>query len=386
MNKTFKVIGCILVIASLIMAAYLMMTPTIISSNAQYSLQNAIFKNNLKQVKKILEESEIDLNNATFYPEPPVAIAVGIGSEEILALLIEHGADIKGIKSPYTLLEIAALKGNEQMIDKLIALGIDLNEESEFGQTALEVVISDNPDPNIVKKLISQGAAVSETILRKAAETGSLELYAYILSNLDCKLESAVDEYGQTILHHAAISGNLEFFKYILGKGQDIYVRTTTGESVLHLSGSKELSKFLLENYIFDINELTRIGETPLISQISQREGALEHCTYLIDKGAMVNIAGSDIIPLFKAVVIERYDLVKLLIDNGADVHSSDLHGDTALHYAITPVVNDESYRIVQFLLSAGANENKKNRDGFSPVDLAKRFNNSAIIKLLEGN
>ncbi len=240
MDKTFKVIGCILVIASLIMAAYLMMTPTIISSNAQYSLQNAIFKNNLKQVKKILEESEIDLNNATFYPEPPVAIAVGIGSEEILALLIEHGADIKGIKSPYTLLEIAALKGNEQMIDKLIALGIDLNEESEFGQTALEVVISDNPDPNIVKKLISQGAAVSETILRKAAETGSLELYAYILSNLDCKLESAVDEYGQTILHHAAISGNLEFFKYILGKGQDIYVRTTTGESVLHLSGSKE--------------------------------------------------------------------------------------------------------------------------------------------------
>ncbi|KAI4838317.1 acyl-CoA-binding protein [Plasmodium brasilianum] len=55
-------------------------------------------------------------------------------------------------------------------------------------------------------------------------------------------------------------------------------------------------------------------------------------------------------------------DIVKFLVDQGADIHAEDSFGDTALHIA----AYSEKREIIEYLISAGADANRKNLDGMS--------------------
>jgi ankyrin repeat protein len=55
-------------------------------------------------------------------------------------------------------------------------------------------------------------------------------------------------------------------------------------------------------------------------------------------------------------------DVVKLLLDRGADVNGRDCHGFTALHSAMfTPIISEE---LVKLLIKRGADVNARGKDG----------------------
>lgn len=64
--------------------------------------------------------------------------------------------------------------------------------------------------------------------------------------------------------------------------------------------------------------------------------------------------------PLHKAVLAEKYPLVKLLLENGADIHAVNKQQRTALHLAVqqTKTMTNASLRIERALLDAGADIN----------------------------
>jgi len=70
-------------------------------------------------------------------------------------------------------------------------------------------------------------------------------------------------------------------------------------------------------------------------------------------------------------------DIIRLLVDNGANLETKDNSGNTALHYAS----ENGHIHVTRFLILNCANVNIKNKTGKLPVDLAK---DKSLILLLE--
>ena len=103
----------------------------------------------------------------------------------------------------------------------------------------------------------------------------------------------------------------------------------------------------------------------------------------LIDAGADVDDPGDDdelTTPLNYAVQHDKTEIARLLIDAGANVNTKDDDGRSPLHYAV-----GEGYsEIVQLLVNAGANVNARDNERKTPLHLAAGFGgNLEIVRLL---
>jgi len=133
-----------------------------------------------------------------------------------------------------------------------------------------------------------------------------------------------------------------------------------------------------------DVDALGEYNSTPL--HCASREGHLKIMTLLIKYGADVNSKNrySTLYPIFEilaSVKIENpFPLVKLLIDNGADIEVTDSFGNTVLHYAI----EKESMELIELFISLGCNINYSARhDKDTPLHYAYFQKNKKIIDYL---
>jgi ankyrin repeat protein len=77
------------------------------------------------------------------------------------------------------------------------------------------------------------------------------------------------------------------------------------------------------------------------------------------------------------------HKVVKILLDNGADVNTKDHDGNTALHTA----ARKEHFEIVKILLDRSANVNEKNVGvGETALHMAAKTGNFQIVELLFAN
>ncbi len=100
----------------------------------------------------------------------------------------------------------------------------------------------------------------------------------------------------------------------------------------------------------------------------------------LINAGADVNYSNGFMTPLMLACDNENYEMAKLLIDAGADVNYKNMRNLTALMISVEKKQQD----IIKLLVDKGADVNIKTLDGFSPLEYAKKNNLTKIIKILK--
>lgn len=105
----------------------------------------------------------------------------------------------------------------------------------------------------------------------------------------------------------------------------------------------------------------------------------LEETQRLIREGTCVNFANAEgLTPLHQACIDENFELVRVLVDAGADLNACDNEGWTALHAAASRGIPLE---IVRYLVLKGGNPAAVNADGELPLDLA---DNDQIAKYFE--
>ncbi|KAL0482515.1 hypothetical protein AKO1_014401 [Acrasis kona] len=109
--------------------------------------------------------------------------------------------------------------------------------------------------------------------------------------------------------------------------------------------------------------------------------GDVEMTKFFISKHPNVNYIGSEDYhyPIHAAVIREDPELVSLLLEKGADVHTKtqDPFQDTALHVA----AKTGSATIAKLLIDGGADKNSKNSLGHLPIDYAENEQITATLK-----
>ncbi len=189
---------------------------------------------------------------------------------------------------------------------------------------------------------------------------------------------------GQNVLHLAVANGNIEQVQALL-----LVQREGDKDSLVEIE-SEENSGLLVQ----------REGDKDSLAEIETEEDSgllawffhLVVCCYPTRVDGKDNskfIDGKDLFnrtPLFYAITkgkVDKGDIVKLLIENGADPNCLDCWKNTPLHYAAA----SRHLVIAQMLIDSQnfnpENINAQNEDGETPLHVAIRKNRLDMVKLL---
>ncbi len=160
--------------------------------------------------------------------ELQTAIFVAAREDDLDAMkqYIEAGADINQASDGVTVLDVASLRGNLELVTLL------LDSDAQFEvDTFHHAITGSDDDVNIVQIFIDHGADVNgrddsppgHSPLMYAAEHGYLEVGKLLLEH-GADLEQ-VDDYNDTALNVAAFFGQLEFVEMLVERGAklDVY-------------------------------------------------------------------------------------------------------------------------------------------------------------------
>lgn len=132
------------------------------------------------------------------------------------------------------------------------------------------------------------------------------------------------------------------------------------------------VERFLLNEKAI-VNEIDRMGRTPLMEAVIQRN--LDICSILVKSGANVNAREMrNWTALHFAAQEYDSDIASYLIVNGAEIDAEDSDGNTPLFRCLFG--SHGRGEVIRLLLQNGANKDHKNKSGVSPWDLAQQVTN----------
>jgi len=223
----------------------------------------------------------------------------------------------------------------------------------------------------IVRLLIKNGADVNivnkekETALHLAAKNGHLEIVGLLIEKLlieKGKVDTLNNNYI-TALHLAAKNGHLEIVKLLIENGADVnviglYVNTAIYSALER--GHLEIVKLLIDNGA-NVNALnTKVGNPhphETVLNLAVRQKNPEIVSLLLNSADVINKNTS----LHLAAENGHLEIIRLLIDNGADVNSLNTSNKRAItlsndwfKYSISKS-KDDYLNIIQLLLENGS-------------------------------
>ena len=262
--------------------------------------------NDLKNVKDAQSLKSFEEKHG----ERSLIMALQYGDKKMVTQLLSYGVNVDQTyvdnDSP---LKTASAKGDLELVKEFIKRGANVNFRGEGNIDALHsAVMSTNENSlKIMKELLDAGAKVDVEYGWEEPVPILFETIGYV-GESKCYLEkfkmlaeygadiNYVDNYGYPLIRYAVQSGCLDIVKYLVSKGID------------------PAMKYELKEYYPNVN-ISLLAGTLYNSDTLMAE-------YLIEQGADVNTPtpSEDGYPLLlQAVDNGKTELVKLLIENGAD-------------------------------------------------------------------
>jgi ankyrin repeat protein len=272
------------------------------------------------------------------------------------------------------------------LLELLVTHGADLAARDQVGRTALHVAI-ENQNLEAARWLIERGAPVD---LLAAAGMGDAERVASLLAE-DPSRARAVQADGMTPLFYAAWAGDVPSTRRLLEAGAAVSPRARrlwACLTPLHAAlqrGHREVAAVLLEHGA-DVNacgdERELYWPTPL--HVAARWGTEADLLRLLEHGADPNAGSAAPDTLNSAlawgVMARKVELVRLLLERGLDLRHP-RHRE-ALHQAAQRGCSE----MVRLLIENGADPGVSNGQGQTSLELARRSGHAEVVVLLEAH
>ena len=276
-------------------------------------------------------------------------------------------------KSGKSLVHQAARMASLEILTLLIDFGGTVNSATTTGFTPLHYAAAEAQIPNM-QRLISEEANVDvangngDTPLHLAVKTAHDIKAVDVLLAANAKVNVKNSEL-YTPLYLAAYSGHTDIVKRLLEEHADPKLSSASdGWSPLHIAADDIGVTKVLFMYSVDINSQNDSKRTPL--HIALAWSSWDVATFLIENKANVHLSDDHgqtaLYSAFGADEVSR-SVVSLLLDKGAALNVEDSEGRSPLHFAIRNAGVD----MVQLLIERGADIRARTKDGQSCLSLA---------------
>jgi len=331
----------------------------------------------------------------------------------------------------------AAKNGSETMVKMLLEHGADVNVADKQGNTALHLSTSNAVSETLLNAGANINGVVAQLLDCKAdcgLTTKECKKYPLMIACerefaniammlLDRGADANVSEDTETPLKLAAANGDAVLVKRLLADGADVNTMRNISDTALHVAVERcrglcnkafvNIVQILLKSGA-DPNALNHRAETPLFLAYRPTNSHLniDIVQLLLEHGADPNTCPARVRacptglnssawspnialpPLKYATICNNSELAMLLIKFGASVDQSDDRGRTALHFAVSHMgyvrgMESEQWnalvQLVQLLLDRGASVNLASEDGETPFYIACSMGLRSIAeKMLE--
>ncbi len=344
---------------------------------ANTPLKAAVLKGDITTVRTLLQ-TRADPNPSVWYETPALVVAAHKGCGEIVQELIAAGAEVnRGFDERP--LHTAAEEGHLEVVRLLLDTGADVEGYEEDYWTAL-MAASEAGHLPIVQLLVERGADVNawsqgETPLMLAASGAHPEVYEFLyplvseeiraIGDRDAEKEMALTlkrrsrEQNKAVekLIDAAMDGNFKQIQQLIANGVDVNGIGSCNRTALSLA--------IQGGQISVIETLLDAGADPNLPDET-------------DDGLVGNYPLMIAASTFFAT--NRGDMVRLLIQGGADINQQDAQGNTALMHAL----GYSDIDVIETLIKAGADLNIKDNQGNTALMMAELGKSTKVANLLK--
>jgi ankyrin repeat protein len=331
-------------------------------------------------------------------------------SPEAIQQLLDKGAEVNAQTDDGTALMMAVRRGHTEIVKLLLAAGAQVDAKHRLGDSALimsarrsipemnpphgqplpppaseimSLLLASHADPNFIGHW-------GQTALMDANTAAKVKLLVTHGAQVNVK-----DEMGKTALVHAVDRGVVAVVEALLQAGADASIPDEKGTTALlyalqepspfNREGSTalrvEAAKLLLKGKVGDVNGQNENGETPLMRAVDL--GEMEIVKSLLDHGANVDL--SDV--LGSTAAIRAYEKDQTAIQQ---LLKAQTPTRPVLNAFLRAAVGKKDQAKVRELLKAGADANYEYAIGFDHQNikstvliLAAQTGDASIVKLL---
>jgi ankyrin repeat protein len=372
---------------------------------------------NLEIVQRLIRAGA-PVGRATRYGITPLALAAINGSAPVIDLLLKAGAD-PNTAGPdgETVLMLASRTGRVAAADLLLARGANPNaREAWQGETALMWAAAEN-HPEVVHRLARSAADLNARSI--VPEFPKVKVDAATM------VTTALPRGGLTALMFAARQGAVEAAAALADAGADLNATDPDGTSALVVSiinAHYDVAAVLIDKGA-NLDVADAAGMTPLYAAVdmqhqegminrplprpSGRLRPLDIVTRLLERGANPNAVlkspllmrqhtggdpqlGAGATPLMRAAKVGDSNILRLLLQRGADPNLRLRNGNTALMVAAArggrnAGPEQRTIDAIGTLLASGADINAANQTGETALHIAVG-RGDALVRFLAEN
>ncbi len=272
--------------------------------------------------------------------------------------------------------------GDLKQVKALLAIGVNLNAQDADGTTPLMYAVV-NAEADCVKLLLDKGA--DPNLSNKAGATALMWAVSdlkkvQLLLDRGANVNAVSQEKNSPLLLALNLPNTLPVVRALLAKGADVNQADAKGNTPLiaaGFNGNLEVVQTLLAKGADPKAKTKR--ELTYLNAIAFGNNA-EAVKWALRQGLDAKDPKAEFL-LIGPVMYGQFDVVRLLLAQGADASRADSLGYTPLMYAV--LTEAGSLDVVKLLLAHGADAKVKAKDGLTALTFAKRKSWTEAITLL---